>query len=84
MRNMLVLSRPTIARIHKGKALVRPGKGFSRAEVRQAGISIAQAKKLQVRFDLRRKTVYQSNVDLLMTTAGELREASSESKRETE
>ncbi len=84
MKNLLVLTRPTIARIHKGKPLTRPGKGFSTAEVQQAGLSIAQAKTLQVHFDLRRKTVYQSNVDLLVTTAQELREASSESKRETE
>ncbi len=84
MKNSLVSSRPTITRIHRGKPLVRYCKGFSVAEAQQASLSVARAKVLEVRLDLRRKTVYQSNVDLLVTTAQELREASSESKRETE
>ena len=40
----------------------RYGRGFSRGEVREAGLSLKEALKLKIPIDLRRKTVYKENV----------------------
>ncbi len=41
----------------------RKGKGFSVKELQEAGLSIYQAKRLNIPLDLRRKTLYQENVE---------------------
>lgn len=43
----------------------RRGRGFSREELKKAGISKKQALKLQFPVDLRRRTVHEENVKLL-------------------
>lgn len=43
----------------------RRGRGFSREELRKFGISQKQALKLQLPIDLRRRSIYERNVDLL-------------------
>jgi len=47
----------------KGKA--RKGKGFSRSELREAGLDSKQALKLGIPIDLRRKTEHEGNVKIL-------------------
>ena len=55
----------TVARVHKGKLLTRPGRGFSRAELDAAAIGFDEAKKRRIPFDPRRRTLYESNVSTL-------------------
>lgn len=43
----------------------RPGKGFSRSELREAGLSLAGAARLQIRLDKRRRNAHPVNVAAL-------------------
>ena len=43
----------------------RPGKGFSRSELEAAGLSIAEAARLGVRVDKRRRNAHPMNVEIL-------------------
>jgi len=40
----------------------RYGRGFSREELKEAGLSLKEALKLKIPIDLRRKTKYKENV----------------------
>ena len=51
-------------RVHR-KGKTRRGKGFSRAELRGAGVDFRQALKSGIPVDLRRKTKYESNIKIL-------------------
>jgi len=53
--------QPTVQK--KGKT--RRGKGFSRAELKEAGADFRQALKLGIPVDPRRKTKYESNIKIL-------------------
>jgi len=53
--------QPTVQR----KSKTRRGKGFSRAELREAGTDFRQALKSGVPVDPRRKTRYESNIKIL-------------------
>jgi len=53
--------QPTVHR--KGKR--RRGKGFSRAELRGAGVDFGQALESGIPVDRRRKTEYESNIKIL-------------------
>jgi ribosomal protein L13E len=46
---------------------VRKGKGFSAAEVASVGLSIPQARKLNLRVDERRSTKWPENIEVLKT-----------------
>ena len=43
------------------------GRGFSRGELKEAGITARQALKIAVEVDTRRRSVHGDNVDLLKT-----------------
>lgn len=43
----------------------RPGKGFSRSELREAGLSLAEAARLRIRVDKRRRNAHPVNVAAL-------------------
>jgi len=53
--------QPTVQK--KGKT--RRGRGFSRAELREAGTDFGQALKSGIPVDPRRKTKYESNIKIL-------------------
>ena len=53
--------QPTVQK--KGKT--RRGRGFSRAELREAGVDFKQALKSGIPVDPRRKTKYESNIKIL-------------------
>ena len=53
--------QPTVQR----KSKRRRGKGFSRAELREAGADFRQALKSGIPVDPRRKTKYESNIKIL-------------------
>jgi ribosomal protein L13E len=58
----------------------RCGKGFSRRELKEAGLNLKEALKLGVPVDSRRETVHQENIEALKTFL-EKRKAKSKSKR---
>ena len=43
----------------------RPGKGFSRSELREAGLGLAEAARLRIRVDKRRRNAHPVNVATL-------------------
>ena len=47
------------------KSKPRRGRGFSRAELREAGTDFRQALKSRIPVDQRRKTKYESNIEIL-------------------
>lgn len=50
----------------------RRGRGFSRGELRQAGITIGQALRVGLSVDVRRRTVHDENVKLVQQQLGRL------------
>jgi len=45
----------------------RYGKGFSRDELKKAGINVRKALNLNLPIDVRRRTVHQENIEILKT-----------------
>ncbi|MCS7116347.1 MAG: ribosomal protein L13e [Nitrososphaerota archaeon] len=43
----------------------RVGRGFSLLELKEAGLSIEDARRMNLRIDLRRKTMHKENIDLI-------------------
>ncbi len=54
-----------VVRSYKGRPITRRGRGFSRAELRLANVSLNEARMLGLFVDPRRKTNYQSNLEIL-------------------
>jgi ribosomal protein L13E len=61
-RSLMVTAEP---KVFKAGRKQRQGKGFSREEIRKADSSPAQALRLGVRVDSKRKTVHEENVEAL-------------------
>lgn len=51
--------------VQDARGVWRPGKGFSRGELREAGLSLADASRLHIRFDKRRRNTHPVNVTSL-------------------
>jgi len=51
--------------VKKRRGETRRGKGFSRGELREAGIDFQTALRLRIRIDQRRKTKHEENVKAL-------------------
>jgi len=49
--------------IFKSGGKQRSGRGFSAEELEKAGLNLAEAKRLEIPVDKRRKTVYDQNVE---------------------
>ena len=47
----------------------RSGRGFSKAELQKASLNLAEARRLAIPVDRRRKTVYDQNVEALKVYA---------------
>ena len=52
----------------------RRGRGFSKKELQESGLSIAEARNLGLIIDLRRKSFYQDNVEVLKSYAEEMKQ----------
>lgn len=52
-------------KVFKKDGKQRLGKGFSREELRKAGLSLKEALRLGIPVDSRRRTVHQENVDAI-------------------
>ncbi len=48
----------------------RYGKGFSREELKKAGLSLREALKLRIPIDSRRKTIHEENVEVIKNSLG--------------
>jgi large subunit ribosomal protein L13e len=65
--------KPTVFK-ERGKQ--RLGKGFSRGELRKAGLSLKEALKLKIPVDSRRRTVHEENVKIIKSFLGTKKAAS--------
>jgi large subunit ribosomal protein L13e len=61
----------------------RYGRGFSREELKKAGISLKEALKLGVSVDSRRKTAHQENIEMLKTFLENAKAKSKPKKRKS-
>ena len=59
------MSVRAIAKVLKKSGRTRSGKGFSREELKEVGLSFRQALDLNLLVDLRRKTKHDENVKTL-------------------
>jgi ribosomal protein L13E len=66
-RAMDKTARPVVVRYHDGTFRMRESRGFSEAELKEAGITLADARRLSLRVDPRRKTRLDENVRTLKT-----------------
>ncbi len=58
--------KPTITK-QNGK--LKPGKGFSKNEIKEAGITKQQAKQLKLPIDQRRKSTHENNIQTIKAHA---------------
>ena len=66
---MMASGKPLVKRRISTRELTRRGRGFSSGELREAGLSVDQARRLGLYVDLRRKTVHVENVKVLKEIA---------------
>ncbi len=59
---MAEIPRPIVVRHVQGTFKTREGRGFSEAELKEAGISPTRARKLSIGVDPRRRTKLEENV----------------------
>jgi large subunit ribosomal protein L13e len=62
VNSVVEISRP-IVRSPKGK--LREGRGFSRSEIKKAGLNLQDVRKMGIPFDRRRKSCREENVNIL-------------------
>ncbi len=67
-----IIAEPTVKCPKDAKP--RRGRGFSREETSQAGLTIDDARKMGLIIDLRRKTVYPENIEALKQYTKDLQE----------
>jgi large subunit ribosomal protein L13e len=57
--------KPVVVTRVKNKIKLREGRGFSKLELKEVGLTLSLAKKLGLRIDKRRKTIHEENVKAL-------------------
>ncbi len=58
-------------RISKADGRQRVGKGFSREELKKAGINLQEARRIELPIDFRRRTAHDENVEKVKTYAAQ-------------
>jgi large subunit ribosomal protein L13e len=66
--------------IVKRKRRIRPGRGFSRAELKEVNLSVREALKLGIPVDVRRSTKHDENIEILKSLVAENPQAEKSSK----
>lgn len=66
--------------IFKPDGRQRSGRGFSIEELKKAGLNVAEAKKLEIPIDKRRKTAHEHNVNVLTAYVEKKAEAKPKAK----
>ena len=56
---------------HDGKR--RKGRGFSREELKKAGLNLQEARRIEVPIDFRRPTVHDENVEIVKAYAAHMK-----------
>ena len=56
---------PTRPKVFKKGGKQRDGRGFSREELKKAGLSFKDALKLSIPIDLKRRTAHEENVEVI-------------------
>lgn len=59
----------------------REGKGFSPDELKEAGLTAADARKLGIRIDRKRKTAHEENINTLKAHAAKAKPAAESKKK---
>jgi len=67
--------------VFKREGKQRSGRGFSREELKGAGLSLKEALKLSIPVDSRRRTVHEKNVDVIKAFFESKKVASKSKKR---
>jgi large subunit ribosomal protein L13e len=67
-------------KVFKNDGKQRPGRGFSREELKKAGSSLKQALKLAIPVDAKRKTVHEENTEALKALLQQKKSASKPKK----
>jgi len=73
--------RPIVRKKKKG---MREGKGFSKSELKKAGIDFKQALRAKIPIDLRRKTKHEENIKILNHHLRSLRSSRPRKKRKSQ
>jgi large subunit ribosomal protein L13e len=69
-------------KVFKKDGKQRYGKGFSREELKKAGLSFKEAIKFGIPVDSRRRTIHEENVEVVKTILGD-KKAKSKPKRKS-
>lgn len=64
-----------IVRIPGSSNRVREGRGFSLGELKEANLTLHDAKRIGLRVDLRRRSVHKENVEAIKAMLGDLKKA---------
>ena len=67
-----IVKKPRLLRYGGTDPGLRMGKGFSTLEIKEAGLSIEEARQLGIRIDKRRKTKWEWNVEALRKFLSEI------------
>lgn len=70
--------------MRKKNGRVREGKGFSKGELREAGIDFKQALRLKIPIDLKRKTKHEDNIKTLKQHLKGLKPSKTRKKRKSQ
>lgn len=69
--------------MRKKNGRVREGKGFSKGELREAGMDFKQALRLKIPIDLKRKTKHEDNIKTLKQHLKSLKPSKPRKKRKS-
>ena len=70
--------------VYRKRRRVRLGRGFSRDELREVGLSLKEARRYGIPIDPRRRTKHEENIEMLRQHLKEMLNKSGEEEEEAE